>query len=81
MSMQTRAFAQPKPVEPPTTAFAQAERQLAAASRLVEAVAYDLAGDISTDRVARMMLIAADLERLACSLTAPTPFCPKRVSP
>lgn len=81
MSMEPRALAHPKPVAPPTTALAQAERQLAAASRLVEAVAYDLAGEISSDRVARMMLIAADLERMASSLTLTSPFCPKRVSP
>jgi hypothetical protein len=44
------------------------DQQLLQASKLVEDVAYALAGDVSTERVTRLMLISADIDRLACAL-------------
>lgn len=38
-------------------------QRLEAAARLVESVAYDIAGAASTDNVARLMVVAAELER------------------
>ena len=70
----------PEQAVTPNPALARAELRLAEAAHLVEAVAYDLAGEISTDRVARLMLLAADIERLAATLGRTTPFCPTRVS-
>ena len=77
----TLVVRKPEQAATPNPTLARAELRLAEAAHMVESVAYDLAGEISTDRVARLMLLAADIERLAATLCRTTPFCPTRVSP
>jgi hypothetical protein len=71
----------PAQAEAPNPALARAEVQLAEAAHLVETVAYDLAGKISTDRVVRLMLLAADIERMAHALGRAAPVRPTPVRP
>lgn len=65
MRSQTNILALPGQHREPDPVITIAKRNLAEASRLVEAAAYLIAGEISSDWVARLMLIAADIERLS----------------
>ncbi len=44
------------------------DEEMAAVAHRVEALAYDLAGAVPTDLVARLMTMAAELERFAAEL-------------
>lgn len=65
MRSQTNILALPDRRTESEPVIGIANRNLAEASRLVEAAAYLIAGEISSDRVAQLMLIAADIERLS----------------
>ena len=44
------------------------DRQLKSAAKIIEEVAYALAGEVTTDKVTRLMLLAAEVERLSATL-------------
>lgn len=85
MSNDARVFnlfrRKPSPEAASNPVLARAEVQLTEAANMIETVAYDLAGEVSTDRVARLMLMAADVERLADTLARAAPFSFGRFTP
>lgn len=61
---------EPSRIEGMTTFIAQAQDRLQEAALIVETVVYDMAGEIDRAQLSRLILIAAELERVQLKLPA-----------